>query len=256
LSLFEKVLWGKVIYFWEVGSETGANCQNILLKLNTMRKTFTFQKAGNFGFFILCTFLITILSCTGTSEKKDADNSTMNESNTKLVESEKKSLDEVSLPVKETSVETAPENVWETLSFKNYTINIPGNKRMVKNSPEGNFTLYLLSEQTDNIMMQINDLAGYMLTLDSYSFQFSDEYFRRTNVNLIEDKRINVNNQPCHKFVATADDGHGEIEYKTMVYIWVKNNWAYNLTFTAKPDTYNELKPIAEKVFASFTLKK
>ena len=221
-----------------------------------MRKIIKLTKTKNISMSLICLFYMIILSCSGNSEKKGAENSTMNEPNTKLIKSEKQSLEEVSLRVTDAAVETVSENTWETLSFKNYTINIPGNKRLVKNSPEGNFTLYLLTEQTDNIMMQINDIEGYMLTLDSYSFQFSDEYFRRTNVNLLEDKRIKVNNQTCHKFVATADDGHGEIEYKTMVYIWVKNNWAYNLTFTARPDKYNELKPIAEKVFASFTLTK
>jgi len=147
----------------------------------------------------------------------------------------------------------AQDNVkWNTLVFKNYSIDYPTDKRLVKNSPEGNFTLYLLAQQTDNIMMQINDLAGYMLTLDSYAFQFSDAYFRRADVTLLEDKSLTINNQPCHKFVATVDDGHGEIQFKTMVYIWVKNNWAYNLTFTAKPDKYNELMPIAQKVVGSF----
>jgi len=147
----------------------------------------------------------------------------------------------------------AQENIkWNTLVFKNYSIDYPTNKRLVKNSPEGNFTLYLLSEQTDNIMMQINDLAGYMLTLDSYVFQFSDAYFRRADVTLLEDKSLTLNNQPCHKFVAVVDDGHGEIQLKTMVYIWVKNNWAYNLTFTAKPDKFDEFKPIALRVIDSF----
>lgn len=151
----------------------------------------------------------------------------------------------------------AQENVkWNTLVFKNYSIDYPTNKRLVKNSPEGNFTLYLLSQQTDNIMMQINDIAGYMLTLDSYAFQFSDAYFRRANVTLLEDKSITLNNQPCHRFVAVMDDGHGEEEFKTMVYIWVRNNWAYNLTFTAKPDKYEELKPTAQKVVESFKFAK
>lgn len=145
---------------------------------------------------------------------------------------------------------------WNTLVFKNYSIDYPTDKKLVKNSPEGNFTLYLLNQQTDNIMMQINDIAGYMLTLDSYAFQFSDAYFRRSDVTLLEDKSITLNNQPCHKYVAVIDDGHGEIEFKTMVHIWVRNNWAYNLIFTAKPDKYEELKPIAQKVVESFKFVK
>jgi hypothetical protein len=158
--------------------------------------------------------------------------------------------------IHETNGSSQESATWKTLVYKNFSIDYPTNKRLVKNSPEGNFTLYFLQQQTDNIMMQINDLAGYMLDLDSYAFQFSDEYFRKTNVTLIEDKTLTINNQPCHKFVATVDDGHGEIQYKTMVYIWVKNNWAYNLTFTAKPDKYEELKPIAQKVVQSFKFTK
>jgi hypothetical protein len=145
---------------------------------------------------------------------------------------------------------------WKTLIYKNYSIEYPSNKKLVKNSPEGNFTIYLLPQQTDNIMMQINDLSGYMLDLDSYSFQYGDEYFRKTNVNLIEDKLLNLNNQPCHKFVAEFDDGHGEIELKLTVYIWVKNNWAYNLSFAVKPDKYEELKPFATHVAKSFKFLK
>lgn len=151
---------------------------------------------------------------------------------------------------------TQESTTWKTLIYKNYTIDYPANKRLVKNSPEGNFTIYLLQQQTDNVMMKINDLAGYMLDLDSYAFQYGDEYFRRTNITVLEDKTITLNKQPCHKFVATQDDGHGEIEFKVMVYIWVKNNWAYNLTFTAKPDKYDELKPIAQKVVQSFKYTK
>ena len=141
---------------------------------------------------------------------------------------------------------TQESTTWKTLIYKNYSIDYPANKRLVKNSPEGNFTIYLLQQQTDN------DLAGYMLDLDSYAFQYGDEYFRKANITILEDKTITLNKQPCHKFVVTQDDGHGEIEYKVMVYIWVKNNWAYNLTFAAKPDKYVELKPLAQKVAESF----
>ena len=65
-----------------------------------------------------------------------------------------------------------------------------------------------------------------------------------------------VYKRQCHRFVAVMDDGHGEEEFKTMVYIWVRNNWAYNLTFTAKPDKYEELKPTAQKVVESFKFAK
>lgn len=210
--------------------------------------------------FIICFLSINIVSCGGASDNKAIAESEIQEEKSQIQEDSKKAEEapaqETPEQVQETHEQIEAENVWETLEFKNYSIDYPKNRRLVINSPEGNFTLYLLTGQTDNVMMKINDLAGYMLTLDSYSFQFYDEYFRRTNVTLLEDKTITINKQPCHKFVATADDGHGEIEYKTMVYIWVKNNWAYNLIFSAKPDKYDELKPIAQKVADSFKLSK
>lgn len=214
-----------------------------------------------FKLITICLFSIAIFSCGGTSEKKASANTEFKKDTSQIqevnnqVKKMPQQVQETPAQVQESIEEIEKENVWETLEYKNYTIEYPKNKRLFKSSPEGNFTLYLLTGQTDNVMMKINDLSGYMLTLESYAFQFSDEYFRRTNVTLLEDKTITLNKQPCHKFVATADDGHGEIEYKTLVYIWVKNNWAYNLIFTAKPDKYDELKPIAQKVAESFKLK-
>jgi hypothetical protein len=154
----------------------------------------------------------------------------------------------------------AQDNIaWNKQSYKNFSINYPTDKSFVENDPSGEFTIYLLPslypERSDNIMMEIHDIAGYMLDLDSYSLQFYDAYFRYANITIIEDKIININNQPCHKFIIKKDDGHGEVQYVTMVHIWVKNNWAYNLIFSAKPDKYEELKPIAQKVIDSFKFK-
>lgn len=152
------------------------------------------------------------------------------------------------------------KNEWATLKFKNYTIDYPTNKRLVKNSEEGNFTLFLLtqpadnSKQTDNITMRINDVEGYIMDLDSYAIQFSDKYFRTTNVHVYENKIISLNNQPCHKFVATVDGRNGETGFKIIVYLLFKDNWAYNLTFTSSMDKYDELKPIAQKVFESLKI--
>ena len=149
---------------------------------------------------------------------------------------------------------------WMELSFKNYTIKYPSNTKLEKNSQEGSFTIYLIPEklpsQSDNVLMQINEIAGYMLDLESYAYQFAEAYFNYYNVTILEDRQINVNNQPCHIFVTERDDGHGEVEYKTRVCIWVKNNWAYNLIFSAKPERYDELLPIATKMAESLTFKR
>ena len=158
------------------------------------------------------------------------------------------------------SLKAQDNSVWKELAFKNYTIKYPSNKKLEKSSQEGSFTLYLIPEklpsQSDNVLMQINDIAGYMLDLESYAYQFGEAYFNYYNVTVLEDQEVTINNKPCHIFVTEKDDGHGTTEYKTRVYIWVKNNWAYNLIFSAKPDRYDKLLPIAEKMAESFAYTK
>jgi len=157
------------------------------------------------------------------------------------------------------SLEAQDSPAWKELIFKNYTIKYPSNKKLEKNSQEGGFTLYLIPEklpsQSDNVLMQINDIAGYMLDLESYAYQFAEAYFNYYNVTILEDQEVNINNKPCHIFVTEKDDGHGNTEYKTRVWIWVKNNWAYNLIFSAKPERYDELLPVAKKMAESLALK-
>jgi len=143
---------------------------------------------------------------------------------------------------------------WDTWSFKNYTIDYPTDNLSNKNLQKGTFTIFFTYK--DKIDMEINDLAGYGLTLDTYSSQYFDNYFRLTNVTVTQNKRIIINNQPCKKIVAAVDDGHGEVKFKTMVYIWVKNNWAYDLRFVAAPSKFDELQPIAEQIAASFKFTK
>lgn len=143
------------------------------------------------------------------------------------------------------------ESGWTTLEFRNYKIMHPSDARILKNMNKSTFTIYF--NMNDKISMEINDLAGYMLTLDSYAQQFFDNYFRSTSVKVIEKKKLILNNQPCYRIIAAVNDGHDDIIFKTMVYIWVKNNWAYNLKFVAAPDKYDEYRVTAQKVAESFT---
>jgi len=143
---------------------------------------------------------------------------------------------------------------WTTLEFKNYQIEHPSDARIIKNSFKSTFSIYF--NVKDKVTMEINDLSGYMLTLDSYTQQFFDTFFRSSTVRVLEKKRLNLNNQPCYRIIAVVDDGHGEITFKTMVYIWVKNNWAYNLKYVAAPTKYEDYLPIAHKIASSFKYTK
>lgn len=153
--------------------------------------------------------------------------------------------------IHQTNVFSQESNTMKTVKFENYSISHPLDKTLIRNDGDG-FTIYL--NQRDNITMEIKDLAGYLLDLDTYSEQFRYNYFQKTNVTGFQSERISINNFPCQKFVASYDDGHGKIEFKVIVYIWVKNNWAYNLWFVAGPNNFDALKPIALKVMNSFRI--
>jgi hypothetical protein len=156
----------------------------------------------------------------------------------------------------ETNVVSQVSNSWKTLVFKNYTIDVPADKRLDKADQQ--FALML--GEKNNITLLINDLAGYQADLDSYAAQYRQDNFETTNViNFVkglQSQRITINNLPCQKFVVSWDDGHGEITHKQMTYLFVKNNWAYHLVFSAAPDKFDELKPIALKVMGSFKITK
>lgn len=146
------------------------------------------------------------------------------------------------------------DTAWETLVFKNYSIDYPADVRIDKIDQEGTFKLYLGDK--DNITMVIEDLAGEILSFDDYVEQYRYVFFQKTNVTGFQSQRLVINTQACQKYCASFDDGHGEIEFKCMVYIWVKNNWGYNLVFTASPDSFDKLLPTAKKIMGSLKFTK
>ena len=143
---------------------------------------------------------------------------------------------------------------WKTAEFKNYTVSYPSDKRMIKNPLKGTFTIYL--NLRDNITMEINDLSGYNLSLSEYSRQYLEHLKSQYNTKVLQNIKATTGSLPCQKITCAYDDGHGEIKLKGMYNIWVKNNWAYTMSFTCAPDNYNALKPIAQKVMDSFKITK
>lgn len=153
-----------------------------------------------------------------------------------------------------TNVFSQSSTTWKTLEINNYTINYPSDKHLIKNSQEGTFTLYL--NQRDNLSMEINDLAGYDLSLSEFSRQYLEHLQSQYNTKVLQNIRVTIGNQPCQKIICAYDDGHGEIKLKAMYGIWVKNNWAYTLSLTSAPVNFDEWKPVAQKVMDSFKIIK
>lgn len=156
----------------------------------------------------------------------------------------------------EINVVSQGSNSWKTIVFKNYTIDVPADKRLDKIDQQ--FSLML--GEKNNITLLISDLAGYNADLNSYAAQYRQQNFEITRVinrvKGLQSQRITINGLPCQKYVVSWDDGHGDITHKQMTYLFVKNNWAYHLVFSAAPDKFEELKPIAEKVMGSFKIIK
>lgn len=142
---------------------------------------------------------------------------------------------------------------WKTAEFKNYTVSYPSDKRMIKNTTQGTFTIYM--NLRDNITMEINDLSGYSLSLSEYSRQYLEHLKSQYNTKVLQNVKATTGSLPCQKISCAYDDGHGEIKLKAMYSIWVKNNWAYTMSLTCAPDNFDEWKPITQKVMDSFKVK-
>ena len=193
-----------------------------------------------------------VISCIGVSDKKAQANPETNKESTQIKETSEQSQERAFKEVQALAVQNESENTWEILEFNNYRISIPTNKHLTKDLQEGTFTLFL--NERDNITMEINDLSGYNLSLSEFSRQYIEHLESEYNTTVVQNKITTGSKLPCQKIICAFDDGHGEIRIKSMYYIWVKNNWAYTLSFTSSPGNFEELKPMAQKVFDSFNL--
>jgi hypothetical protein len=202
--------------------------------------------------FSICFFNILIISCNGTSDKKAQDSPKITEVNAQIKKIPCQVKETGSEQEQESTTQIEAENTWVLLELNNYSISIPTNKHLIKDLQAGTFTLYL--NERDNITMEINDLSGYNLSLSEFSRQYIEHLGSEYNTTVLQNKRTTNDNLPCQKIICAFDDGHGEIKIKSMYNIWVKNNWAYTLSFTSRSENFENLKPMAQKILDSFNL--
>lgn len=140
----------------------------------------------------------------------------------------------------------------KTLEFKNYNISYPTDLRLVKRTESGDFMLLL--KQKEDISMVVIDLSQYPYDIplkdyaESAIEQLKEEHF----TTVLENKATTINNLSCWRFICAFDDGHGELQAKSMYHIWIKNKWAYVLILNSKPTNFDKQKLIVQKIAGTF----
>ena len=74
-----------------------------------------------------------------------------------------------------------------------------------------------------------------------------------TNYTLIENKRINKNNDEFHKVIYVVDNGFYLLQFEQ--YFRVSDDKAYVLTFTSEKEKFETYRGTGEKILNSFLLK-
>ena len=102
--------------------------------------------------------------------------------------------------------------------------------------------------------MLVQNLPDSRITLDKF-VEISIQQIKRyiTEAKIIENKRIHGKNADYHKIIYTGK--HGKLLLKYMQYIWVIDNKAYILTFTAEEKSFDKFFETAKRIMASFKIE-
>lgn len=149
---------------------------------------------------------------------------------------------------------------WKTIDEVEYTIQYPDSFDLNSSGQMG-VNFFLLSKQIsqedlfrENINLIIQDLSGQNIDLDKF-VEISEEQIKTmiTNSDLIESRRIKLNNSEYQKVIYTGVQGQFNLKYEQ--YYWVVKSKAYILTLTCELDQFENYKEVGEIIMNSFKIK-
>jgi serine/threonine-protein kinase len=146
----------------------------------------------------------------------------------------------------------------EKYSKDNYTISYPKNWKMNTSGQMGSeFIIFSEIEKNETFRENVNlltqDLKGQSFTLKSFA-EMSKNQIKNTvpNSTIIESKIVDSASQPYYILVWKGKIGPNELQLKQQIYI--KEEKAYIISFTALPESYARFAETADKIFNSFIL--
>ncbi len=153
-----------------------------------------------------------------------------------------------------------PNSDWKILDGSFFSIKYPADWELDQSGQFGS-TFFIFSpvesaqdQFKENINFMKQDLTGYNLDMDKY-VEITEEQLKTliTNGAMIESKRIKTESSEYHQIIYTGDQ---EIYHlKFVAYMWLQNEKAYVLTFTAEQTTFEKYKETGEAILNSFILK-
>lgn len=157
--------------------------------------------------------------------------------------------------------QTSNTTNWKSLDHPSYSIKYPSHWELNESGEMGTSLIILspLESEKDtfreNVNLLIQDLTGLDIDLDQYT-KISEDQMKSmfTNYTLIENKRINKNNDEFHKVIYVVDNGFYLLQFEQ--YFRVSDDKAYVLTFTSEKEKFETYRVTGEKILNSFLLKK
>ncbi len=148
---------------------------------------------------------------------------------------------------------------WKSITTENYTIEYPGDWELNSSGLLGTkFILFSkLSDSTDrfreNVNLIIQDLTGSNISLDKY-VDISENQIRTliNNSRIDESVRIFDKNSEYQKMIYTGKQGAFDLKF--IQYLWLLDNKAFVLTFTAEIDEFENIVRIGKKILDSFMI--
>jgi hypothetical protein len=149
---------------------------------------------------------------------------------------------------------------WKSIDETDYSIQYPKTFILDKSGQMG-MEFILFSEQTsaqdlfrENINLMIQDLSGQNMDLNKY-VDISENQIKTmvTEVNLMESKRLTINNKEVQRVIFTGKQG--QFDLKWLQFYWVENNKSYVLTLTCEIKQYDNHALVGEQIMKTFTIK-
>jgi hypothetical protein len=155
---------------------------------------------------------------------------------------------------------TVPDR-WQTINDSFYVISYPdslevdtsgiGGVNLILKTPAGDSTDML----RENIGLQIQNLAGMNITLDSFVILSENQLKEHIpNCQIEESFSVTDDGKPYHAIVYTGN--MGIIAYRWMQRYYVYEEKAYIVSFTSEQRAYEKYRPLALAIFDTFDAKK
>lgn len=106
----------------------------------------------------------------------------------------------------------------------------------------------------ENVNVLVQDLHGFEMSLETYVESSETQIIDGLkNSKMISSERKRINNEDCHQLIYEGDFENMRIKW--MQYYWVKHKKAVILTFTARPESYDDYSPFVDEIAKTLMIK-